>query len=115
MSTAYRVKRPEPLAVNDIKVVFQGTLDGLNTLTEVEGDDNWDDGDQHDDMDREDREDDEGYVKSVYATITGKTASGERETIGHQLLSAGDFHIESVLSRGGVVLAEAKPRSVPTA
>jgi hypothetical protein len=69
--------------VNDIKVVFQGTLDGLNTLTEVEGDDNWDDDDQHDDMDREDREDDEGYVKSVYATITGKTASGERETIGH--------------------------------
>jgi len=45
MSTAYRVKRPEPLAVNDIKVVFQGTLDGLNTLTEVEDDDDWDDDD----------------------------------------------------------------------
>jgi hypothetical protein len=83
MSTAYRAKRPEPLAVNDIKVVFQGTLDDLDTLTEVEGDDSWDDDDQHDDMDREDREDDEGYVKSIYATITGKTASGERETIGH--------------------------------
>jgi hypothetical protein len=83
MSTAYRVKRAEPLAVNDIKVVFQGTLDDLDTLTEVEGDDSWDDDDQHDDMDREDREDDEGYVKSIYATITGKTASGERETIGH--------------------------------
>jgi hypothetical protein len=34
-------------------------------------------------MDREDQEDDEGYVKSVYATITSKTASRERETIGH--------------------------------
>jgi len=43
MSTAYRVKRPESLAVNDIKVVFQGILDDLNTLTEVEGYDSWDD------------------------------------------------------------------------
>jgi hypothetical protein len=34
-------------------------------------------------MDREDREDDEGYMKSVYATITSKTASGERETISY--------------------------------
>jgi hypothetical protein len=77
MSTTYRVKRPEPLAVSDIKVVLQGTLDDLSTLTDVEGDD------QHDDTDREDQEDDEGYVKGIYATITGKTASGERETIGH--------------------------------
>jgi hypothetical protein len=38
---------------------------------------------QHDGMDREDQEDDEGYVKSIHAIITGKTASGERETIGH--------------------------------
>jgi hypothetical protein len=49
MSTTYRVKRPEPLAVNDIKVVFQGTLNDLNTITEVEGDDSCDDDDQHDD------------------------------------------------------------------
>jgi len=83
MSTAYRVKRPEPLAVNDIKVVFQGTMDALGTLTDVEGDGSWDDDDQDDDMDREDQEDDEGYVKSIYATISGKTASGEQETIGH--------------------------------
>lgn len=83
MSTTYRVKRPEPLAVNDIKVVSQGTLDDLSTLTNVEGDDSWDDDDQHDDMDRGDQDDDEGYVKSIYATITGKNASGERETIGH--------------------------------
>jgi hypothetical protein len=34
-------------------------------------------------MDREDQEDDEDYLESVYTTITGKTASGERETIGH--------------------------------
>jgi hypothetical protein len=42
MSTAYRVRRPEPLAVKDIKVVFQGTLDGFSTLTDVEDDDSWD-------------------------------------------------------------------------
>jgi hypothetical protein len=83
VSTTYRVKRPEPLAVNGIKVVFRGILNDLGTLTEVEGDDSCDDDDQHDDTDREDQEDDEGYVKSIYATITGKTASGERETIGH--------------------------------
>jgi hypothetical protein len=83
MSTAYRVKRPEPLAVNDIEVVFQGTLDALGTLSDVEGDDSWDDDDQHDDTDQEDQDGDEGYVKSIYPTITGKTGSGERETIGH--------------------------------
>lgn len=83
MSTTYRVKRPEPLAVNDIKVVFQGTLDDLGTLTNVEGDDGWDDDDQYDGMDRGDEDDDEGYVKSIYATVTGKDASGEWETIGH--------------------------------
>ena len=83
MSTAYRVKRPEPLAMNDIKVVLQGTLDDVGTLTDVEGDNSWDEQDQHDDMDREDQEDEEGYVKGIYATITGKTASGELETIGH--------------------------------
>jgi hypothetical protein len=83
MSTTYRVKRSEPLAVNDIKVVFQGTLDDPGTLVDVEGDDSWDEEDQHDDMDREDQENGEGYVKSVHAIITGKTGSGERETIGH--------------------------------
>jgi hypothetical protein len=57
------------LAVNDIKVVLQGTLDDLGTLTDVEGDGS--------------QEDDEGYVKSIHATITGKTASREQETIGH--------------------------------
>jgi hypothetical protein len=90
MSTAYRVNRPEPLAVNDIKVVFQGTLDDLNTLTEVEGDDSWDDDDQHDAVDREDREDDEGYVKSTYALITGKTTrleSGRRLATWKQICS----------------------------
>jgi len=69
--------------MNDIKVVLQGTLDDVGTLTDVEGDNSWDEQDQHDDMDREDQEDEEGYVKGIYATITGKTASGERETIGH--------------------------------
>jgi hypothetical protein len=71
------------LAVNDIKVVLQGTLDDLGALTDVEGDGSREDDDQHDDMDREDQEDDEGYVKSIHATITGKTASREQETIGH--------------------------------
>jgi hypothetical protein len=60
----YRVKRPEPLAVNDIKVVLQGSLDDLGTLTDVEGDDSWDEEDQHNNMDREDQEDDGGYVRA---------------------------------------------------
>jgi hypothetical protein len=83
MSTAYRGRRPEPLAVNDIEVVFQGTLDALGTLSDVEGDDSRDDDDQHDDTEQEDQDGDEGYVKSIHTTITGKTGSGERETIGH--------------------------------
>jgi hypothetical protein len=88
----YRVKRPEPLAVNDIKVVLQGSLDDLGTLTDVEGDDSWDEEDQHNNMDREDQEDDGGYVKSIHAIITGKTGSGERETIGHIKADLLRFH-----------------------
>jgi hypothetical protein len=71
------------MAINDIKVVSERTLDDLSGLTNVESHDSWDGDDQHDDMDREDQQDDEGFVKGIYATITGKTASGERETIGH--------------------------------
>lgn len=82
MSTAYRVERPEPLSVTDTKVVFQGTRYDLDSLARKEGDNSWDDENQKD-TDRDNQEDDEGYVKCIYATITGKTASGERETIGH--------------------------------
>jgi hypothetical protein len=52
VSTAYRAKQPEPLTVNDMKVVFQGNLDGRGTLTNIEGNDCWDDDGQHDDTDR---------------------------------------------------------------
>ena len=107
MSTAYRVKRPEPLAVNDIKVVFQGTLDDLNTLTEVEGDESWIDDDQHDDTDREDQDGDEDYVKSIYATITGKTAFGERETIGHMKADLVQVH-RAVQNRESLWLVSVK-------
>ena len=83
MSPAYEVKRTEPLAVHDIKVAFAGTLDGPSALTNIEGDDSWDDNDQCDDTDRECQRGDEGYVKSIYGTITSETAPGKRETIGH--------------------------------
>lgn len=83
MFTAYRVKLPEPLAVTDTKLVFQGTRYDLGSLARKEGDNSWDDEDQKHDTDWDNQEDEEGYVKSIHATITGKTASGGRETIGN--------------------------------
>lgn len=72
---AYQVRQPEPLAVVNIKVVYQ--LPGLTT--DATHNDDWDVDEEDDDMDPEKR-----HVKSIYATITGReTASGKRVAIGH--------------------------------
>ena len=87
MSTAYQVKRPEPLPVNYIRVSLREILDGLSeTAAECEPryecsrkrDEEYDEPVQG--YDRCDEE----YLKSLNAEITGReTASGKRITIGH--------------------------------
>lgn len=93
MSTAYQVKRTDPLVMDDIKVVFRGHVDGLNDLAEDQQNnaqdvepqdhDDFDNEGQDDDTDQEDQGDDTGYVKSIYATITGcEITSRKRKTLG---------------------------------
>jgi hypothetical protein len=61
--TTYRVKRPEPLAISDIRVIFDGDLSD-RSLPEEGGSLNA-------------YEDDEEYAKQISATITGReTTSG---------------------------------------
>jgi hypothetical protein len=75
MSMAYQVRQLEPLAVEDVKVVYW--LRGL--FADAKQDDDCDVDEENDDMDPEKR-----YVKSMHATITGReTASGKRIAIGH--------------------------------
>lgn len=67
-STAYQVKRPEPLAVNDIEVTFSGNLPSDSTS----------DNDDQDDFD-----DEEHYVYGVSATIKGREiATGKQIVLG---------------------------------
>ena len=69
-STAYKVKRSEPLAVSDVQVAFRGDLPS-NTP-------NSDDENGFDDDD-----DEEHYATQIFATITGlETATGKRVVFG---------------------------------
>lgn len=68
-STAYQVKRPEPLAVNDIEVTFSGNLPSDSTS----------DNDDQDDFD----DDAEHYVYGVSAAIKGREiATGKQIVLG---------------------------------
>lgn len=68
-STAYQAKRPEPLAVSDIEVIFSGNLPS----------DNPSDKDDQDDLD----DDEEYYVNEISATIKGReTVTGKQIVLG---------------------------------
>lgn len=128
MPAAYRVKRSEPLAVKDIKLVFDGpglavnswgasshsnqnetirrAIDaaglnwGVSDSDQEEDESDVDEDEENgDDEDDEDDEDDVDYVKGMRATITGcETTSGKRITLGH--LGADLLQVDKVLQSG---------------
>ena len=64
--TAYRVKRPEPLAISDVRAIFSGDLSDKSLPEEDSGLNVY-----------------EGYAKHISATITGReTTSGQRVKLG---------------------------------
>jgi hypothetical protein len=84
-STAYKVKRSEPLAVSDIQVAFRGDFPSHNAPDNENGFDDDDDDD-----------DDEHYATQIFATITGReTMTGKRVNLGE--MNADYLHVQKAV------------------
>lgn len=81
-STAYKVKRSEPLAVSDIEVTFDDNLPS-NSIPNNDDENEFDD-------------DDENYATQIFATIRGReTVTGKQLVLGE--MNADLLHVQKAM------------------